>query len=405
MKYPVQKTVLIVLDSLGVGETPDADMYGDRGANTLAHIAEACGGLQLPNLEKMGLGNITFTKGVEPAEHPTAFYGKMRERSNGKDTCVGHWEIAGLETDVPFKTYPEGFPEELLEAIEEKTGITFLGNVVASGTEIIKKLGPDHEKTGKPILYTSADPVLQIAAHENVMPVEELYQLCKDIRPLATEYRIARVIARPFQGEFPRYERTERRKDFTVSPHGATVLDAFTKKGVPVLCVGKTASIFNYEGVKESIPSKDNLDGMEKTLELIRGGETDHNGQSFIFTNLVDFDSKYGHRRDPLGYGKALEEFDRFLPNITRALGDDDILILTADHGNDPTFPGSDHTREHIPLLVFSRKHKPERNAKLGVRRTFSDIAETLADAYELDAHFGGESFWEQVYKAPVEVV
>ncbi|RME92557.1 MAG: phosphopentomutase [Candidatus Hydrogenedentota bacterium] len=393
----VQKTVLIVLDSLGVGETPDADMFGDRGSNTLGHIAEAVGGLNLPNLSKLGIGNLTFTKGVDRTEDTIGFYGKMREQSNGKDTCVGHWEIAGLPTEVPFETFPNGFPEELLEKIEEQTGITFLGNVVASGTEIIKKLGPEHEETGKPILYTSADSVLQIAAHEEVFPVDKLYQLCKDIRPLATEYRIARVIARPFIGSFPSYTRTDRRKDFTVSPPGNTVLDAFVKKSIPVISIGKTGSIFNYQGVTEDIHTKDNADGMETTLRQMREGKTNEIGQALIFTNLVDFDSKYGHRRNPQGYAKALEEFDAFLPNFQRALGDEDLLILTADHGNDPTFHGTDHTREHVPVLVYSRKYKPNKNGNLGVRKTFADIAQTLAEAYELDASFPAESFWPQI--------
>jgi len=379
---------LIVMDSVGIGEAPDAEKFGDTGADTLGHIAEAMDGLHVPNLEAMGLGNIREMKGIQKVSTPKAYFGKMQEASAGKDTMTGHWEIMGLRVDKPFKVYPNGFPEELIRQLEKETVRKVIGNKPASGTVIIEELGKEHMETGAIIVYTSADPVLQIAAHEEVVPLEELYKICEIARKLTLqpEYLVGRVIARPFVGEPGNFTRTANRHDYAIKPFGRTTMNELKDHGFDVIALGKISDIYNGEGVTEAIRTKNNMDGMDKLVETIK---RDFHGLSFL--NLVDFDALYGHRRDPIGYGKALEEFDGRLPEVLDLLREDDLLIITADHGNDPTFKGTDHTREYVPLLVYSKKLKEAGN--LGLRETFSDIAATIAENFNIPAPAYGTSF------------
>ncbi|MFC5559600.1 phosphopentomutase [Ureibacillus thermophilus] len=379
---------LIVMDSVGIGEAPDAEKFGDVGADTLGHIAEALDGLHVPNLESLGLGNIREMKGIQKVSKPKAYFGKMQEASAGKDTMTGHWEIMGLRVDKPFKVYPNGFPEELIRQLEKETGRKVIGNKPASGTAIIEELGKEHMETGAIIVYTSADPVLQIAAHEEVIPLEELYKICEIARKLTLEpaYLVGRVIARPFVGTPGNFTRTANRHDYAIKPFGRTTMNELKDHGFDVIALGKISDIYNGEGVTEAIRTKNNMDGIDKLVETIK---RDFHGLSFI--NLVDFDALYGHRRDPIGYGKALEDFDGRLPEVLDLLRDDDLLIITADHGNDPTFKGTDHTREYVPLLVYSKKLKEAGN--LGLRETFSDIAATIAENFNIPAPAYGTSF------------
>lgn len=379
---------LIVMDSVGIGEAPDAEKFGDTGADTLGHIAEAMDGLHVPNLEAMGLGNIREMKGIQKVSTPKAYFGKMQEASAGKDTMTGHWEIMGLRVDKPFKVYPNGFPEELIRQLEKETVRKVIGNKPASGTVIIEELGKEHMETGAIIVYTSADPVLQIAAHEEVVPLEELYKICEIARKLTLqpEYLVGRVIARPFVGEPGNFTRTANRHDYAIKPFGRTTMNELKDHGFDVIALGKISDIYNGEGVTEAIRTKNNMDGMDKLVETIK---RDFHGLSFL--NLVDFDALYGHRRDPIGYGKALEEFDGRLPEVLDLLREDDLFIITADHGNDPTFKGTDHTREYVPLLVYSKKLKEAGN--LGLRETFSDIAATIAENFNIPAPAYGTSF------------
>jgi len=386
----VKRVVLITLDGCGIGELPDAARYGDVGANTLGHVAEARGGLKLPNLKALGLGNILQLPGVPPVVAPQGGWGRMAEASAGKDTTTGHWEIAGIIEPNPLPTYPAGFPEEIIAALRRDTGLDFLGNVAASGTEILKVLGDEHLRSGRPIVYTSADSVFQIAAHEEVIPVERLYEICRAARRILDPYRIGRVIARPFVGDAPdNYRRTANRHDFSLSPTSPTILDALTAAGIPVFGVGKIRDIFAGRGVGDFVYSSDNRDGMAKTLAALAQLE-----RGLIFTNLVDFDMLYGHRLDALGFGLALEEFDRWLPESQAALNVEDLLIVTADHGCDPTTPGSDHTREYVPLMVWSPAMA--QGAALGVRKSFADVAATIAEAFGIPAG-AGESFWREL--------
>lgn len=388
----IKRVALFVLDSVGVGELPDAEKYGDAGSNTLGNTARAVGGLKMPNLGRLGLGNIIEVEGVPPAEKPEASYGRMAEQSAGKDTTTGHWELAGLILERPFPVYPNGFPPELIKSFEEKIGRPVLGNKAASGTAIIDELGAKHMETGYPIVYTSADSVFQVAAHEEVIPVEELYAICRIAREMLTgEHAVGRVIARPFVGKPGSFRRTERRHDFSLKPPGKTVLDLLKENNITVTAVGKVEDIFAGEGITRSVPTKGNVDGMDQALKLMRSGT-----EGIIFTNLVDFDMLYGHRNNPRGYADALEELDRRLPELFEALREDDVLIITADHGCDPTTPGTDHTREYVPLLVYG---KPVRGGvDLGVRETFADVAATVAEIFGLK--FGvGKSFWPEVYK------
>ncbi|KXG43342.1 phosphopentomutase [Tepidibacillus decaturensis] len=390
MKF--KRISLIVLDSLGIGELPDAEKFGDQGTNTFAHIADKINGLIIPHLEKMGLGNIYPIKGVNNIEDPIAAFGKMKEVSVGKDTMTGHWEIMGLKVNIPFKTYPNGFPNSLIKAFEEKIGRKVIGNKPASGTEIIEELGEEQMKTGAVIVYTSADSVFQIAAHEDVVPLNELYQICEIAREMTLndEYAVGRVIARPFIGSPGSFKRTPNRKDYSVKPPAKTVMNHLVENGFDSIAVGKIADIYANEGVTKALKSKSNMDGVDKTIE---GLKTDFNG--LIFTNLVDFDMLYGHRRDPIGYGKAIEEFDQRLPELIDALQDDDLLIITADHGNDPTHTGTDHTREYVPLLVYSKLLKGGIN--LGIRKTFADVGATVADNFGVQLPEHGISFLDDL--------
>jgi phosphopentomutase len=376
------RAVVIVLDSVGVGNAPDALAYGDEGADTLGHILEVVPRLRLPTLWAMGLGHIL---GREAVRSPRASYGRMREVSAGKDSTTGHWELAGVILKEPFGVY-EKFPRALVSAIENEAGVRFLGNFPASGTQVIEDLGAEHVKTGRPILYTSADSVLQIAAHEKVIPVERLYQICRAARRAADAggYRIGRVIARPFVGEPGSFQRTSRRHDFSIRPP-RTVLDALSEHGVVVKSVGKTADLFANKGIGESHPTESNAEGMRK-IESVWADTED----GLVFANLVDFDAVYGHRRDAAGYARALEDFDSWLNGFLRACGPEDLLIITADHGNDPTYRGTDHTREEVPLLV----RYGGRTLNLGVRETFADVAATLAGFFGLEPGWPvGKSF------------
>lgn len=376
------RAVVIVLDSVGVGNAPDASAYGDAGADTLGHLLEAVPRLRLPTLWGMGLGHIL---GRDAVRSPKASYGRMREVSAGKDSTTGHWELAGVILKEPFGVY-EKFPKALVTAIENEAGLRFLGNFPASGTQIIEDLGAAHVKTGRPILYTSADSVLQIAAHEEVIPVERLYQICRMARRAADSggYRIGRVIARPFVGEPGTFQRTSRRHDFSIRPP-RTVLDALSEHGVVVKSVGKTADLFANKGIDESHPTESNAEGMRK-IEAVWADTED----GLVFANLVDFDAVYGHRRDPVGYARALEDFDSWLSGFLRACGPEDLLIVTADHGNDATYKGTDHTREEVPLLV----RYGGRTQNLGVRETFADVAATLAGFFGLEPGWPvGKSF------------
>ncbi|MFW0780306.1 phosphopentomutase [Rossellomorea marisflavi] len=387
--YTYKRVHLIVMDSVGIGEAPDADLFNDKGADTLGHIAEHMNGLHMPNMAKLGLSNIREIKGIDKAEKPLAHYTKMQEASVGKDTMTGHWEIMGLNIDTPFKTYPEGFPEKLLQKLEAETGRTVIGNKPASGTAIIDELGKEHMETGALIVYTSADPVLQIAAHEDIIPIEEQYRICEIARELTKddEFLVGRVIARPFIGEPGAFKRTSNRHDYALKPFNRTVMNELKDAGYDVIAIGKISDIYNGEGVTDSVRTKDNMDGMDGFLRTM---EQSFTGLSFL--NLVDFDAQFGHRRDPEGYGKALEEFDARLPEVFEKMTEEDLLIITADHGNDPTAPGTDHTREYVPLLVYSKRFSGE-GEELPVRKTFADIGATVADNFNVKHPKFGESF------------
>ncbi|WP_019122886.1 phosphopentomutase [Brevibacillus massiliensis] len=382
------RVFLIVLDSVGIGELPDAARFHDEGANTLGHIAERVTGFALPNLARLGLGNIAPLHNVPETASPMADWGKMKEISIGKDTTTGHWEIMGLHVATPFRTYPDGFPEELIRTFEQRIGRKVLGNKVASGTEIIDELGEEHMRTGAVIVYTSADSVFQIAAHEDVIPLDELYRICEVARELTLqdEFAVTRVIARPFVGQPGSFIRTANRHDYSVKPFGPTVMNRLADAGLASIAIGKISDIYDGEGVTRAIRTKDNMDGVDQLLTTMKEEFT---GLSFV--NLVDFDAKYGHRRDPEGYGKALMEFDGRVPELLEALGEDSLLIITADHGNDPVHHGTDHTREYVPLLVF---HKGITAGKsLGVRETFADVGATIADNFGVQMPAIGRSF------------
>jgi phosphopentomutase len=386
----VKRVVILVLDSVGVGALPDAAKYGDKGCNTLGNTARAVSGLNLPHLYRLGLGNIIAVEGVPAVGNPLASFGKMAEKSSGKDTTTGHWELAGLILNRSFPVYPDGFPPEVISTFEKQTGRKVLGNKAASGTAIIEELGPRHIETGFPIVYTSADSVFQIAAHEKIIPVAELYAICRIAREiLVGEHAVGRVIARPFEGLPGSFRRTERRHDFSLTPPGKTVLDLLKENSINVTAVGKIKDIFDGKGISNSIHTKGNMDGVDQLLKILN---SERNG--LIFINLVDFDMLYGHRNDVRGYARALEKLDGRLPEIFNLMRDDDIIIFTADHGCDPTAPGTDHTREYVPLLVYGRPVYGGIN--LGVRETFADMAATVADIFGFE--FGvGRSFWSQI--------
>ncbi|WP_040981504.1 phosphopentomutase [Oceanobacillus jeddahense] len=387
-----KRVFLIVMDSVGIGEAPDAEKFDDLGADTLGHIAEEMNGLHMPTMGSLGLSNIREIKGIAPANKPKAHYTKMQEASNGKDTMTGHWEIMGLRIDQPFRTFPDGFPDELIQALEEKTGRKVIGNKPASGTEILVELGKEHVETGSLIVYTSADSVLQIAAHEDVVPIDELYRICEIARELTLDekYMVGRVIARPFVGEPGAFERTSNRHDYALKPFGPTVMNELKDAGIDVIALGKISDIYDGEGVTEAVRTKDNNDGMVKLSDSLK---QDFTGLSFL--NLVDFDAKYGHRRDPIGYGEALETYDKQLPEILDQLQEDDLLIITADHGNDPIHHGTDHTREFVPLLVYHTNI--EEGRELPLRTTFADIGATIADNFNITLPEFGTSFLDDI--------
>lgn len=391
-KYPFKRVFLIVMDSVGIGEAPDAEKFGDLGAHTLGHIAEKMNGLHMPNMGKLGLSNIEAIKGIDKADKPLAHYTKMQEASNGKDTMTGHWEIMGLRIDTPFRVFPEGFPDELLQELETKTGRKIIGNKPASGTEILDELGEEHMKSGDLIVYTSADSVLQIAAHEEVVPLKELYEICELARELTLDekYMVGRIIARPFLGEPGNFKRTANRHDYALKPFDRTVMNELKDNGLDSIAIGKISDIYDGEGVTQSLRTVSNMDGMDKLLETLH---MDFTGVSFL--NLVDFDALYGHRRDPIGYGKALEEYDARLTEVLPLLNEDDLLIITADHGNDPVAPGTDHTREYVPLLVYNKSISASR--ELPLRETFADIGATIADNFQVTLPKHGKSFLKKL--------
>lgn len=388
----IDRVILIVMDSVGVGALPDAGLYGDAGSNTLGNIAGRVKDFRLNNLEALGLGNIDPALGLPKAEKPMGCYGRAKELSPGKDTTTGHWEIAGVTLDMAFPTFPEGFPQELVEAFERAIGTKSLGNEVASGTEIIARLGDKHVETGFPIIYTSADSVFQIAAHEEVIPLGKLYEMCEKARALLKdEYAVGRVIARPFLGTSGSYKRTSNRRDFSLKPIKKTMLDVIKEKGLNVMAVGKIEDIFAGVGITEAVHTTSNMDGMDKTLEYMAAGK-----KGIIFTNLVDFDMLYGHRNDVEGYAQALREFDGRLSEVISAMKDSDVLIITADHGCDPTTDSTDHSREHIPVLVYGKHVKS--GYDLGIRNGFCDIGATLLDLLELPVDIEGRSFKQEIY-------
>lgn len=364
--------IWIVLDSVGIGEMPDAAQYGDAGSDTLGNIARLRG-LKLPNLARLGLGNIKPLTGIAPAGAPSGAYGRCTLASPGKDTTTGHWEMVGIHLEKPFPLYPRGFPSEIMNEFERRIGRRSLGNKAASGTEIIEELGADHMRTGSPIVYTSADSVFQVAAHEEVIPISELYKICEIARELLRgPYEVGRVIARPFVGAPGKFVRTPNRHDYAVPPPPGMLLDQLQDRGVDVHSIGKISDVFLGRGIRESDKTKNNVDGMAKTLDAMQ-----QTRDGLIFVNLVDFDQQYGHRNDIEGYGAALEQFDAWVPQFEKMLGSGDLAIFTADHGCDPTTPSTDHSREYVPLLALGPKVRAGVN--LGLRKTLSDIGQTVA--------------------------
>lgn len=390
-KYMKRRVILIVMDSVGIGEMPDAWEYGDKGSNTLGNISRAIGGLNIPNLIDLGIGNIVDLPFIVPAIEPLANYGKVATRSKGKDTTTGHWEMTGIVLEKGFPTFPQAFPQDFIREFEKNIGRQVLGNEVASGTEIIERLGPDHQRTGKPIVYTSADSVFQIAVHEEVIPIDEMIRICKIAREmLKDDLMVARVIARPFIGRAGNYTRTKNRHDFSINPIDKTLLDYIVESGRRVTAIGKISDIFAGQGIGVSFSTKGNPEGISKTIECIKKDEA-----SLIFTNLVDFDTVYGHRNNVKGYAQALEEFDSRIPEILAVLKEDDILIFTADHGCDPTTESTDHSREYVPLLVYGPKLK--KGIVLGLRSTLADIGVTIAAYLDIKVGFQGESFLKDI--------
>jgi phosphopentomutase len=383
--------VQIVLDGVGVGELPDADRFGDAGSNTLGNL-DRQRPLTLPNLCGLGLGNIIPLTSVRAQEYPSGAYGWMAEASPAKDSTIGHWELAGLISQNPLPTYPNGFPLEVIEPFQRSIGRPILGNVVASGTEIIQRLGDEHVRTGFPIVYTSADSVFQIAAHEEVIPPEELYAMCRTARQiLEGKHAVGRVIARPFIGNAGHYARTRRRRDFSLPPPDATILDVLMEAGIPTVGIGKIDDLFAGRGLSEIRHTESNNHGVEETLKVMS-----EPAPRFIFTNLIDFDMLWGHRNDVEGFARGLEEFDVRLPELMKSLENNDILVITADHGNDPTTPSTDHSREFVPLLVIGSRIKAGIN--LGTRSTFADLAATAADYYSVSGRVAGTSFFQELF-------
>ncbi len=390
MATAINRVILIVLDSVGIGELPDAHLYNDEGSNTLGNIARLFPDLDLPNLAKLGLGNIDPDNQLQKTNIPAAAFGKAIERSAGKDTTTGHWEICGIVLEKPFPTFPDGFPTEFMKKFEEAIGVPTIGNKSASGTVIINELGEEHLRTGHPIVYTSADSVFQIAMHESIFPIERQYEICQIARDmLVGDFQVGRVIARPFLGEPGSFSRTSRRKDFSVAPPD-NLLDAIQQEGQEVISIGKIVDIFSGKGISRYVKTANNLEGIKQTIEAIR-----QPSKGLVFTNLVDFDMLFGHRRDVEGYAKALMEFDNWIPEILGAMNDDDLLIITADHGNDPSAPGTDHTREYIPILNYGASAKE--NVNIGTRESFADISATVAAALGVEFETPGKSYLAEI--------
>lgn len=389
----INRVVLIVLDSVGIGELPDAKKYGDEGSNTLGNISSSVGGLRLPNMEKIGLGNIDGTSGITEESNPTGCFGKSLEKSEGKDTTTGHWEIGGIILDKAFPTYPDGFPKEVMDEFERRIGTKTLANKPASGTAIIEELGDEHVRTGYPIVYTSADSVFQIAAHEDIIPLDKLYEMCQTARNmLVGEHGVGRVIARPFTGSSGNYTRTSNRRDFSLKPTKKTILNYISEAGMDVWAVGKIEDIYSGSGITKAVHTKNNMDGVGRTLEYMK-----EEGKGLIFTNLVDFDMLYGHRNNADGYAKALIDFDNRLPEIIDNLRKDDVLILTADHGCDPTTTSTDHSREYIPILIYGNEIKAGIN--LGIRSTYADIGKTIGELLGIETEINAKSFAKEILK------
>jgi len=385
------RVFLIVLDGVGMGALPDAARYGDQGANTLLHVAEHAGKLALPTLEAHGLGNLLPMPGVQPVSAPRGARARLAEKSAGKDSTTGHWEMMGLALERAFPTYPDGFPRELLDRWSERVERGWIGNVAASGTEIIARLGREHQETGRFIVYTSADSVFQVAAHERTVPIDQLYRACLAARELLTgAHAVGRVIARPFEGEPGHYQRTSRRRDFSLPPSAPTVLDRLVEAGQRVVTVGKVDDLFAGRGVSDAIHTTSNEEGEEVLLDLVK-----RPGEGLVFTNLVDFDTQYGHRNDPAGFATALERFDATFARFVGRLRGDEMAWITADHGNDPTTPGTDHTREYTPLLVSGPRVRD--GVDLGTRSTFADLGATLAELYSVAAPRAGTSFLSEL--------
>ena len=383
----MSRVIILLLDGIGCGELPDAADYGDEGSNTLANLARSVGGLNLPNLARLGLGNIIPVDGILPQEKPQACFGRMAEQSAGKDSTTGHWEIAGLVTDEPFPLFPHGFPPEFVQSLEQAIGRKTIGNAAASGTEIIEELGEEHLKTGCPIVYTSADSVLQIACHEDIIPPDELYHICQKARGLCTgRFCVGRVIARPFTGKPGSFKRTTGRKDFSCSPPQPTLLDNVKAAGLPVVGIGKVDDLFAGRGFTETHHSVVNADCLQLTVEAMKKTKA-----GLIFTNLVQFDMDWGHRNDPTAFAAGLKEFDDLLPNILNRLDRHDLLFITADHGNDPTTSSTDHSREYVPLLALGPGFK--RGVDLGTRPTFADLGQTAAEFLDVRPTVHGTSF------------
>ena len=389
----MSRVIWMVIDRVGIGALPDSEKFGDVNVNTLGNIVKSYKDIQLPNMIKLGLSNIDGIDSLDSIDNPIGSFGRASEVSKGKDTTTGHWEMTGVLVETPFKTYENGFPKEIIDEFERKTNRKVIGNKPASGTAILDELGEQQMKTGEVIVYTSADSVFQIAAHEEIIPLEELYKMCEIAREIMMgENAVARIIARPFVGKPGEFERTSNRRDYSLSPFEDTVLDTIKKSNLDVIGVGKIEDIFNKQGITEAIHTKDNMDGVDQTINYMK-----KENKGLIFTNLVDFDSKYGHRRDVEGYKKALEEFDARIPEIIANMKDDDILIINADHGNDPTYKGTDHTREYIPVLVYGKNINKGYN--LGTRKSFSDIGATVADILNVDLPKHGESFKSEIMK------
>lgn len=395
MEIGIRKTVILVIESLGVGEAPDAFRFSDRGANSLSHTADKMKTFQLEQFSRLGLGNITYTKGCERREDTVSFYGRMRPRHDGRDTLAGHLELTGINLEQGFRLFPEGFPEELVAELREATGYSFLGNEVSSDYDLIQRLALEHLHSGYPLLSTSADSHLQLSVHERIMSPIDLYDLAEKARAIADKYEISRVTARLFSGNPPDLKFLPARFDLYQKFTYRTLLDSLTSAGIPVVALGTVDDIFNGKGITRSSRTSSNLETLEALAEEIRTGETNEEQQAVIYANLSDMDILYGHSRDPEGYARSLQEVDSYLSRIFRSMTNEDMLFITSVNGSDPTFEGNDYTREYVPILLYSRTFRPQGRAELGVRKSYADLAETISEAYELNVHYAADSFWD----------